>query len=206
LVEGVGGVEARRLVLTLYDVFASVYRGLYSLVESFDEDLSRGVVDVDEYYREAEDVVRNMYLDAHYLAGRLNEVLVRHPELLRLLPGAAPIQSPDASYKLLGVLAGVLFRIACGFEGPRRGVLVLLGYSYLGLAGGRPLDAVVFTLASIASARGRGDVAAELLRRVDVDLEGVINFACGAVELAKFLEDRGTGSNPEGAFPWVGTW
>jgi hypothetical protein len=92
------------------------------LVESFDEDLSRGVVDVDEYYREAEDVVRSMYLDAYYLAGRLNEVLVRHPELLRVLPGAAPAQSPDALYKLLGVLAGVLFRIACGFEGPRRGV------------------------------------------------------------------------------------
>ncbi len=44
----------------LYGVFASVYRGLYSLVEGFDEDLLRGVVDVDEYYREA--VVRNMYL------------------------------------------------------------------------------------------------------------------------------------------------
>jgi predicted amino acid racemase len=43
-------------------------------------------------------------------------------------------------------------------------------------------------------ARGRWDVAAELLRRVDVDLEGVINFACGAVELAKLLEDRGIGS------------
>jgi len=197
LVEGVGGVEARRLVLMLYDVFASAYRELYNLVESFDEDLSRGVVDVDEYYREAEDVVRSMYLDAYFLAGRLNEVLVRHPELLGVLPGAAPMQSPDALYKLLGVLAGVLFRIACGFEGPRRGVLVLLGYSYLGLAGGRPLDAVVFTLASIALARGRGDVAAELLRRVDVDLEGVINFACGAVELAKFLEDRGIGSNLE---------
>jgi len=197
LVEGVGGVEARRLVLMLYDVFASAYRVLYSLVESFDEDLSRGVVDVDEYYREAEDVVRSMYLDVYFLAGRLNEVLVRHPELLGMLPGAAPMQSPDALYKLLGVLAGVLFRIACGFEGPRRGVLVLLGYSYLGLAGGRPLDAVVFTLASIALARGRGDVAAELLRRVDVDLEGVINFACGAVELAKFLEDRGIGSIPE---------
>ncbi|NAZ33104.1 MAG: hypothetical protein GU356_02230 [Pyrobaculum sp.] len=197
LVEGVGGVEARRLVLTLYDVFASAYRELYSLVESFDEDLSRGVVDVDEYYREAEDIVRSVYLDAYYLAGRLNEVLVRHPELLRVLPGAAPMQSPDALYKLLGVLAGVLFRIACGFEGPRRGVLVLLGYSYLGLAGGRPLDAVVFTLASIALARGRRDVAAELLRRVDVDLEGVINFACGAVELAKFLEDRGISSIPE---------
>jgi hypothetical protein len=197
LVEGVGGVEARRLVLTLYDVFASAYRELYSLVESFDEDLSRGVVDVDKYYGEAEDVVRSMYLDVYFLAGRLNEVLVRHPELLRVLPGAAPMQSPDALYKLLGVLAGVLFRIACGFEGPRRGVLVLLGYSYLGLAGGRPLDAVVFTLASIALARARGDVAAELLRRVDVDLEGVINFACGAVELAKFLEDRGIGSIPE---------
>ena len=117
LVEGVGGVEARRLVLMLYGVFASVYRELYSLVEGFDEALSWGVVDVDEYYREA--VVRSMYLDVYFLAGRLNEVLVRHPELLRGLPGAAPAQSPDVLYRLL---AGVLFRIACGFEGPRRGV------------------------------------------------------------------------------------
>jgi hypothetical protein len=43
LVEGVGGVVARRLVLMLCDVFASAYRELYSLVESFDEDLSRGL-------------------------------------------------------------------------------------------------------------------------------------------------------------------
>ena len=107
LVEGVGGVEARRLVLMLYEVFASAYRELYNLVESFDEDLSRGVVDVDEHYREA--VLRNMYLDVYFLAGRLNEVLVRHPELLGVLPGVAPMQSPDALYKLLGVLAGVLF-------------------------------------------------------------------------------------------------
>jgi len=196
LVEGVGG-EVRELVLALYDVFASTYKKLYNLVESFDGDLSRGIVNVDEYYRDAEDVVRSMYLDAYYLAGRLNEALVRHPEPLKVLPGAAPTQSSDALYKLLGVLAGVLFRIACGFEGSRRGVLVLLGYTYLGLAGGRPLDAVVFTLASIALARARGDVAAELLKRVDVDLEGVINFACGAVELAKFLEDRGISSIPE---------
>ena len=39
LAEGVGGVEARRLVFMLYDVFASAYRELYSLVEGFDEDL-----------------------------------------------------------------------------------------------------------------------------------------------------------------------
>ena len=109
-------------------------------------------MDVDEYYREA--VVRNMYLDVYFLTGRLNEVLVRHPELLGVLPGAAPAQSPDALYKLLGVLAGVLFWIAWGFEGP--GGRFSLGYSYLGLAGGRPLDAVVFTFVSIALARGRG--------------------------------------------------
>jgi hypothetical protein len=199
LVEGVGG-EARGLVLALHDVLANTYKELYDLVKSFDGDLSREFVDVDEYYREAEDVVRSMYLDAYFLAGRLNEVLVRHPELLRVLPGVAPTQSPDVLYKLLGVLAGVLFRTACGSEGPRRGVVVLLGYSYLVLAGGRPLDAVVFLLASIALARARDDVAAELLRKIGVDLEGIVNFACGAVELAKFLEDRGIGSIPERIF------
>jgi predicted amino acid racemase len=52
-------------------------------------------------------------------------------------------------------------------------------------------------LALVALARARGDVAAELLRRVGVDLEDVINFTCGAVELAKFLEDCGISSIPE---------
>jgi hypothetical protein len=192
LMEGVGG-EVRGLVLALYDVFASAFKELYDLVKSFDEDLSRGVVDVDEYYREADDVVRKIHLDAYYVVTRLNETLGRHPEF-RVLPNAAFL---DALYLLPGLLAGVLFRTACGFEGPRRGVVVLLGYSYLVLAGGRPLDAVVFLLASIALARARDDVAAELLRKIGVDLEGIVNFACGAVELAKFLEDRGIGSIPE---------
>ena len=192
LMEGVSG-EVGGLVLALYDVFASAFKELYDLVKSFDEDLSRGVVDVDEYYREAEDVVRKIHLDAYYVVSRLNEALGRHPEF-RVLPNAAFL---DALYILPGLLAGVLFRTACGFEGPRRGVVVLLGYSYLVLAGGRPLDAVVFLLASIALARARDDVAAELLRKIGVDLEGIVNFACGAVELAKFLEDRGIGSIPE---------
>lgn len=192
LMEGVSG-EVRGLVLALYDVFASAFKELYDLVKSFDEDLSRGVVDVDEYYREAEDVVRKIHLDAYYVISRLSEALGRHPEF-RVLPNAAFL---DALYILPGLLAGVLFRTACGFEGPRRGVVVLLGYSYLVLAGGRPLDAVVFLLASIALARARDDVAAELLRKIGVDLEGIVNFACGAVELAKFLEDRGIGSIPE---------
>jgi hypothetical protein len=192
LMEGVSG-EVRGLVLALYDVFASAFKELYDLVKSFDEDLSRGVVDVDEYYREAEAVVRKIHLDAYYVVSRLNEALGRHPEF-RVLPNAAFL---DALYILPGLLAGVLFRTACGFEGPRRGVVVLLGYSYLVLAGGRPLDAVVFLLASIALARARDDVAAELLRKIGVDLEGIVNFACGAVELAKFLEDRGIGSIPE---------
>ncbi len=192
LMEGVSG-EVRELVLALYDVFASAFKELYDLVKSFDEDLSRGVVDVDEYYREADDVVRKIHLDAYYVVSRLNETLRRHPEF-RVLPNAAFL---DALYILPGLLAGVLFRTACGFEGLRRGVVVLLGYSYLGLAGGRPLDAVVFLMASIALARARDDVAAELLRKIGVDLEGIVNFACGAVELAKFLEDRGIGSIPE---------
>jgi len=192
LMEGVSG-EVRGLVLALYDVFASAFKELYDLVKSFDEDLSRGVVNVDEYYREAEDVVRKTHLDAYYVVSGLNEALGRHPEF-RVLPNAAFL---DALYVLPGLLAGVLFRTACGFEAPSRGVVVLLGYSYLVLAGGRPLDAVVFLLASIALARARDDVAAELLRKIGVDLEGIVNFACGAVELAKFLEDRGIGSIPE---------
>jgi hypothetical protein len=98
---------------------------------------------------------------------------------------------------MFGAMAGVLFRLACGLGEPGRGALILLAESYLDLAVDKPLDAIVLTLASIALAHGRRDVAAELLKRVGVDLEGIINFACGAVELAKFLEEHGIRSIPE---------
>ena len=64
----------------------------------------------------------------------------------------------------------------------------MLGYSYATLARGKPQDVAVFLLASIATAHGRGDVATELLKKIGIELEHVVNFACGAVELAKFFE------------------
>jgi len=198
LMEGVGEDEFRRLVLALYDVLMGTYEGLYDLIKGFDEDLSRGVsVNVDEYYREVVGIIRNMHVDTYYIIIKLNEALSQHPELLKVLPRTAPTQSLDAVNKMFGAMAGVLFRLACGLEEPRRGALILLAESYLDLAVDKPLDAIVLTLASIALARGRRDVAAELLRRVGVDLEGIINFACGAVELAKFLEEHGIHSIPE---------
>jgi len=64
----------------------------------------------------------------------------------------------------------------------------------------RPLynafEAMAFLYASIALARGRRDTAAELLRKIGLDLD-IINFACGAVELAEFLEEHGISSIPE---------
>jgi hypothetical protein len=93
-------------------------------------------------------------------------------------------------------MAGALFRGVCGLERSMRDVLVLLGYSYLALAADRPFDAVVFLYVSIALARGKRDAAAELLRKIGLDLD-IVNFACGAVELAELLEKRGVTSIPE---------
>jgi len=52
-----------------------------------------------------------------YLVVKLNEALARHPELLKVLPMTASTQPHDAVYKMFGVLADTLLRLACGFEG-----------------------------------------------------------------------------------------
>ena len=147
------------------------------LVKSFGEDLSRGAVDIDKYFRETENAVRKASL-SHLVSG-LNEVFKQ-----RL--GALPNIELNALHLVL--LAGALFRAACESEEPDRNFAVLLGYSYATLARGKPQDVAVFLLASIATAHGRGDVATELLKKIGIELEHVVNFACGAVELAKFFE------------------
>ncbi len=161
-------------------------RELRDLVKSFDEDLSRGAVDVDKYYREIKDVAGKTPLVR--IAGTLNETL-------RQRLGLPLGDELDALHPAL--LAGALFMAACESEEPDRSVAVLFGYSYASLAGGKPLDAVVFLLASIATARGKGDVATELLKKIGVDLENIVGFACGAVGLAKLLENRGISSIPD---------
>ncbi len=151
---------------------------IQDLVKSFDGDLSRGAVDVDKYYSDAKDVVSKTPLKQ--LVGEFNKVLKQYPEF-RELPSA----EPDAVYLIL--FAGALFKASCESKEPNRDAFILLGYSYSSLGAGRTLEAAVFLLASIALIRGKGDAAAELLRKIGFDLEGIINFACGAVELAKFL-------------------
>jgi hypothetical protein len=154
---------------------------IYDLVKSFDEDL-QGAVDVDKYFNEAKDAVSKTSL--RQLISEFNETLKQHPKF-RWLPDA----EPDALYLML--TAGALFKASCEEpEEPDKDVYILLGYSYSSLAAGKTLDAVVFLLASIALARGKSNVAAELLRKMSLDLEGVVNFACGAVELGMILERR----------------
>jgi len=149
------------------------------LVKSFDEDL-QGAVDVDKYFNGAKDAVSKTSLKQ--LVGEFNETLEQHPKF-RGVPDA----EPDALYLML--IAGALFKASCEEpEEPDKDVYILLGYSYSSLAAGRTLDAVVFLLASIALARGKSNVAVELLRKMSLDLEGIVNFACGAVELGKILE------------------
>lgn len=157
------------------------------VVKSFDEDL-RGAVDVDKYFDEAKNVVSKTSLKQ--LISEFNEALKQYPEF-RELPDA----EPDALYLML--IAGALFRAACKSEEPNRDVAVLLGYSYASLAAGMMRDAVVFLLTSIALARGRRDVTMELLRKINLDLEGLAKSACGAVELARLLESYGVSSIPD---------
>ncbi len=161
-------------------------RELSDLVKSFDSDLLRGAVDVDEYYGEARDVVGKSPLV--HIAGTLNEAL-------RQYLGVSLGDELDALHPIL--LAGALFRAACESEEPDRSVAVLFGYSYASLAAGKPLDAVVFLLASIAATRGRGDAVAELLKKIGIDLESAVGFACGATGLARLLESRGISSIPD---------
>ncbi len=57
-----------------------------------------------------------------YLVVKLNETLARHPELLKVLHMTASTQPHDAVYKMFGVLADTLLRLACGFEGVLNGL------------------------------------------------------------------------------------
>ncbi len=148
--------------------------------------ICRGAVDVDKYYREAKDVASRTPLAG--IVGTLNEALKQR---LGLSLGG----ELDALHPAL--LAGALFMAVCESEEPDRSTAALFGYSYASLAGGKPLDAVIFLLASIAAARGMGDVAAELLKKIGVDLENVVGFACCAVGLAKLLENHRISSIPD---------
>lgn len=153
-------------------------KGLNDLVKSFEEDLQRGAADVDGYCREAIDAARGV--PPNRLLGVLNEALRR---LFGVpLGGELDVLPPV-------LLAGVLFRAACESEEPDRSVAVLLGYAYATLAAGRPADSAIFLLAAVAAARNRADVATQLLGRVGVGLDGLVGSACGAVELAKFIEN-----------------
>jgi hypothetical protein len=161
-------------------------KGLSDLVKSFEEDLRRGAADVDGYCREAADAARGA--PPNRLLGVLNEALRRPFDvpLGRELDVLPPV-----------LLAGVLFRAACESEGPDRNAAALLGYAYATLAAGRPAGSAVFLLAAVAAARGRADVATQLLGRIGADLEGFVGSACGAAGLAKLLEGYGIDSIPD---------
>jgi hypothetical protein len=149
---------------------------LGDLVRRFEEDLQRGAADADGYCREVADAARGT--SPNRLFGVLNEAL-------RRLLGVPLGGELDALHPAL--LAGALFRAACESEGSDRDAAVLLGYAYAAFAVGRPADSAVFLLA--AAARGRADVAARLLGKIGLDPEDVVRSACGAVGLARFLED-----------------
>jgi len=185
ITEGIDG-SVREVILAMYDVFANIYVGLRGLVRSFYDDLLTGVVeDVDEYYDEAASVASSA--DDSYL-NRFSEELAHNPTLLRILPSSMIMRPRDALSKLASALASALFMVACEREGPRKSALILLGYSYMGFAGGIARDAIIFMLTAIALARSREDVAAELLKKIKFSIDGVIEFACGTVAIARMIE------------------
>jgi hypothetical protein len=184
ITEGMSG-SVREVILAMYDVLANIYVGLHGLVRSFYDDLLTGVVDdVDEYYNEAASIASSA--DDSYL-NRFSEELAHNPTLLRILPGSMIARPRDALSKLASALASAMFMVACEREGPRKSALILLGYSYMGFAGGITRDAMIFMLAAIALARSREDVAAELLKKIKISIDGIIEFACGAVAIAKMI-------------------
>jgi hypothetical protein len=97
--------------------------------------------------------------------------------------------------KLAVALTNALFMIACRLEVPRKNALILLGYSYIGFGGGVTRDAIIFILAAIALARSREDVAAELLKKIQFSIDGIIEFACGTVAIARMIEAANSYSN-----------
>jgi hypothetical protein len=178
--------SVREVVIAMYDVLANIYVGLRGLVRSFYDDLSTGVIeDVDEYYGEAESIANSV--DEDYL-NRFREELARNHTLLRILPSSMLERPRDALSKLASALASALFMIACRLEGPRKNSLILLGYSYMAFAGDITHDAIIFMLAAIALARSKEDVAAELLKKIDFSIDGIVEFACGTVAIARMIE------------------
>jgi hypothetical protein len=178
--------SVRGVILAVYDVFANIYVGLRGLVRSFYDDLLTGVIeDVDEYYNEAASIASST--DDNYL-NRFSEELAHNPTLLRILPGSMLARPRDALSKLASALASALFMVACEREGPRKNALILLGYSYMGFAGGVARDAIIFMLTAIALARSREDVATELLKKIKFSIDGIIEFACGAVAIARMID------------------
>ena len=185
ITEGIDG-SVREAIIAMYDAFADIYVGLRGLVRSFYDDLSTGVIeDADEYYDEAASVASSV--DDGYL-NRFGEELAQNPALLRILPDSMPARPRDALNKLASALASALFTVACELEGPRKNALILLGYSYMGFAGGITRDAIIFMLAAIALTRSREDVATELLKKIKFSIDDIIEFACGAVVIARTVE------------------
>jgi len=107
-------------------------------------------------------------------AGALLRAACESEEPDRQSPGSGPSSQPSRT---------------CESEEPDRDAVVLLGYLYASLAGGKPLDAAVFLLASAAAACGGSDAAVASLKKIGIDLKSTVNFACIAVELAKFFKN-----------------
>lgn len=152
---------------------------MVKLQEEFKEELEKGVVNIDDFVKQAEELKRNFRLDVDFVRKKLQKVFeeIDLSELEALVP-------EDVNPLVLIVdLPPLLIRAGCRAKMP--GVVALgeaLGYMY----GGFLKYATCALLASTALSAGKDEVARELWRRCfDEDLALRLGNTCA---IAEFVE------------------
>lgn len=155
--------EAKEVLEELVGTAARHTREVVSLYEDFKRELDRGAPDVDEYVRLAEELERDVVLDAEALR-RGGARLV----------GAGDVMQLDD-------LSAFLKRVGCRLG--RRDVVLLgiaVGYAF----GGMAKEALCALLASAAAEKGREEYVLEIGERCGVDLVFLEKITCNMAKLA----------------------
>ena len=158
--------EAKEVLEELVGTAARHTREVVSLYEDFKRELDRGAPDVDEYVRLAEELERDVVLDAE----ALRRLLGRGARLV----GAGDVMQLDD-------LSAFLKRVGCRLG--RRDVVLLgiaVGYAF----GGMAKEALCALLASAAAEKGREEYVLEIGERCGVDLVFLEKITCNMAKLA----------------------
>lgn len=158
--------EAKEVLRELVATAARHMREMMSLYEDFKSELDSGAPDVDEYVRLAEELERDVVLDAEALRRLLGE-------------GARLVGTGDAVQ--LNDLSALLKRIGCRLG--RRDVVLLgvaVGYAF----GGMAKEALYALLASAAAEKGRDEYVLEIGEKCGVDFVFIERITCNMAKLA----------------------